>query len=136
MRFSAVTRLVEMAEQELMRAAGYPYERLMDHPTFWMPRRRLTIDYLSPARIDDALTMATYVTHMGETSVTLHVDVHQAHGTLVAAAVLVLVCVSADTFVKQPLPDEYRDVLAPFFCTVDSARRLRAPDAPGPSGHR
>ena len=33
MRFSAVPRFVELAEQELMRAAGYPYSRLMDHPS-------------------------------------------------------------------------------------------------------
>ena len=125
MRFSAVTRFVEMAEQELMRAAGYPYERLMNQPPFWMPRRHLSIDYVSPARIDDPLTMVSYVSRMGDTSLTLNVDLHQANGKLVAAAVMVVVCVASDTFIKQPIPDEFRSVLLPFVCSVEDARASR-----------
>ena len=41
MRFSAFTRLIEIAEQELLRAAGLPYAELFDNPRLWMPRRRL-----------------------------------------------------------------------------------------------
>ena len=78
MRFSAFTRLVELAEQELLRAVGLPYAMLFDNPTIWMPRRRLEIDYYAPARIDDELALVTYVSRMGETSLTLQVDVRHA----------------------------------------------------------
>ena len=44
-------------------------------PTVWLPRQHLSIDYFSPARLDDALALVTYVPRVGETSLTFHVDV-------------------------------------------------------------
>ncbi|MBX9857687.1 MAG: acyl-CoA thioesterase [Gemmatimonadaceae bacterium] len=129
MRFSAVPRFVELAEQELMRAAGYPYTRLMDHPSFWMPRRQLVVDYLAPARLDEALTLVTYVPRFGESSLSLHVDLYGAGGRAVATTAMVLVCVNAETFRTQPMPDEYRRVLEPYACPVDVARMSRQADA-------
>ncbi len=123
MRFSAFTRLVEVAEQELLRAVGLPYAMLFDNPRVWMPRRRLAIDYFAPARIDDELALVTYVTRMGTTSLTLQVDVrHAARTTLIAAATMVVVCVTVDSFAKRPLPSIARESLAPYVMTVDEAR--------------
>ena len=123
MRFSAFTRLVEVAEQELMRAAGLPYAMLFDNPRIWMPRRRLEIDYFAPARIDDELALVTYVSRMGDTSLTLQVDVrHAVRDTLIAAATMVVVCVTVDGFAKRPLPRMTRELLARFVMTVDEAR--------------
>lgn len=115
MRFSACTRLIEVAEQECCRAAGLPYSMLFDAPTFWMPRRHLSIEYFAPARIDDALSLVTYVSRVGDTSWTLNVDIRSsATWTLIAAAAMTVVCVSAARFEKQPIPDEFRAALAPF----------------------
>lgn len=123
MRFSAFTRLVELAEQELLRAVGLPYAMLFDQPTIWMPRRRLEIDYFAPARIDDDLALVTYVSRMGETSLTLQVDVrHAERQTLVAAISMVVVCVTVEDFAKRPLPRSARTALAPFVLTVEEAR--------------
>ncbi len=123
MRFSAFTRLVEVAEQELLRAVGLPYAMLFDNPRVWMPRRRLAIDYFAPARLDDELALVTYVTRMGTTSLTLQVDVrHAARTTLIAAATMVVVCVTVDSFAKRPLPSITRESLAPYVMTVDEAR--------------
>ena len=91
MRFSAFTRLVENGEQEMLRAVGLSYAKIFDAPTVWMPRRHLTIEYFSPARIDDALTLVTYVSRMGDTSLTVNVDVRLAQrNTLIAAAAMVV----------------------------------------------
>ncbi len=123
MRFSAFTRLVEVAEQELLRAAGLPYATLFDHPRIWMPRRRLEIDYFAPARIDDELALVTYVSRMGDTSLTMQVDVrHAPRHTLIAAATMVVVCVTVEGFAKRPLPRITRESLAPFVMTVEDAR--------------
>jgi YbgC/YbaW family acyl-CoA thioester hydrolase len=123
MRFSAFPRLIEIAEQELLRAAGLPYATLFDHPSLWMPRRRLEIDYFAPARLDDELALVTYVSRMGETSLTLQVDIrHATRNTLVAAATMVVVCVTVAEFAKRPLPRSARESLAPFVMTVDEAR--------------
>jgi YbgC/YbaW family acyl-CoA thioester hydrolase len=129
MRFSAFTRLVELAEQELLREAGLPYALLFDNPTIWMPRRRLEIDYYAPARIDDELALVTYVSRMGDTSLTLQVDVrHAERQTLVAAISMVVVCVTVEGFAKRPLPQSARTALAPFVLTVEDAR-AGTPDA-------
>ena len=123
MRFSAFTRLVELAEQELLRAVGLPYAMLFDNPTIWMPRRRLEIDYYAPARIDDELALVTYVSRMGDTSLTLQVDVrHAERQTLVAAISMVVVCVTVEGFAKRPLPRSARTALAPYVFTVEEAR--------------
>ncbi|MEQ1690071.1 MAG: thioesterase family protein [Gemmatimonas sp.] len=122
MRYSAFTRLVELAEQELMRAAGWPYSRIFEAPTMMLPRRHFSIEYFAPVRLDDELSLVTYVSHIGESSLTYSVDVRTAEWTLVASAATVVVCVGFDTFIKQRLPDELREALAPFACTTDVAR--------------
>jgi YbgC/YbaW family acyl-CoA thioester hydrolase len=128
MRFSAVTRLVELAEQELLRAAGLPYGEIMKSPQIWMPRRHLAIEYFAPARLDDELALVTYVSRLGDTSLTVNVDVRSATTwTLVAAAAMVVVCVTADTFTKRRLPRIARESLAPFQVTVDAARAWTPP---------
>jgi len=130
MRFSAFTRLVEVAEQELMRDAGIPFKEAFDAPTVWMPRRHLSIDYFAPARIDDSLTLVTYVSRLGDTSATFHVDVRLTErDLLIAAAALVVVCVSVATFEKRALPSEYRTALTPYVCSVESVRLKSPPPA-------
>jgi len=130
MRFSAVTRFVELAEQELMRAAGLPYTQLFDAPEIWMPRRHLAIEYRSPARIDDALTVLAYVSRMGTTSVTFNADLFQPDGRVVAETTMVVVCVTVAEFEKRPLPGEVREVLSPFVLTPDAARAAAIPPRP------
>ncbi len=123
MRFSAFTRLLENAEQDMLRAAGLPYEKIFDGPSVWMPRRHLSIEYFSPARIDDALQLVTYVSRLGDTSLTVNVDVRSSpRNTLVASAAMVVVCVTVATFEKRPLPRMVRDALTPFACTMEEAR--------------
>lgn len=126
MRFSAVTRFLEMAEQEMLRAAGLPYSFIFEAPEVWMPRRHLTMEYLSPARIDDLLQMVIWVNRLGDTSLTLSMDLRQDDGRLVATVSLVVVCVTVDAFAKRPLPRIVREALAPFLCTDTDARAFPA----------
>jgi YbgC/YbaW family acyl-CoA thioester hydrolase len=127
MRFSAITRFLEMAEQELLRAAGLPYSFIFDAPEVWMPRRHMVVDYLAPARIDDLLHMVIWVSRLGDTSLTLTMDVRHQHGVLVGTVTLVIVCVSVEGFAKRPLPRIVREALAPFHCTDDRARDTPTP---------
>ena len=128
MRFSAFTRLIELAEQELMREAGIPYSALLKDPAIWLPRRHLEVDYFAPVRIDDELTLVTYVSRIGYTSVTINVDVRSTSGwTLVAAAAMVIVCVTKTTFAKRPLPEDVRAAVGPFLMSTEEARAWAAP---------
>jgi acyl-CoA thioester hydrolase len=132
MRFSAFTRFVEAAEQELLRAAGLPYAVIFDAPDVWLPRRALSIEYFAPVRIDDLVELSCYVSHTGESSLTFAVDMRTMAGTFVAAASMTVVAVTAATFTKRPLPDVVRTTLAPFTLSTEEARALAR--APSPIG--
>lgn len=114
MRFSAVTRFIEMAEQELLRDAGMPFSTLFDPAAVWMPRRQLTIEYLAPARIDDLLTIDVWISRLGETSLTLSCELRLPDERVVARTALVIVCVTVEAFAKRPLPEVVREKLAPY----------------------
>ena len=128
MRYSAFTRLIELAEQEMWREAGQSFAKIFEAPTTWMPRRHLEIDYFSPVRIDDALTLVTYVSRIGDTSLTFNVDVRSTERwELIAAAILVTVCVTIEDFAKCPLPEEVRTALTPFTMSAEEARAWTVP---------
>jgi YbgC/YbaW family acyl-CoA thioester hydrolase len=136
MRFSAFTRFVEAAEQELLRAAGLPYSVIFDAPDVWLPRRALSIEYFAPVRIDDLVELSCYVSHTGGSALTVAVDMRTADGGFVAAATMTVVAVTAATFTKRPLPDIVRTALAPFTLSRDEARamaRMQEADAPSPA---
>lgn len=122
MRYSAVTRFLDMAEQELLRAAGLPYSFIFEAPEVWMPRRHLAIDFLAPARLDDLLEMVVWVSGLGESSLTLTMELRHEDGRLVAAVTLVVVCVTVDGFFKRPLPRLVRESLTPFVCNAADAQ--------------
>ncbi len=127
-RFSAFTRFVEHAEQEWMRAAGLPYREIFQAPSVWLPRRHLSIEYHAPARIDDALALITFVPRVGETSLTFQVEITGlADGAPKASASVVVVCVGAESFAKQPLPAMIREAVAPFRMEREAALAAAGP---------
>ena len=123
MRFSAFTRLVENAEQDMCREAGLGYETSMQNPSVWLPRRNFSIAYTAPARIDQVLELVTYVSRVGESSVVFNVDVMAGDfRQLYASAEIVTVCVDAQTFTKVPLPAELRLAMAAYSMSTEAAR--------------
>ena len=123
MRYSAVTRFLDTAEQELLREAGLPFGVIYEtSPEIWMPRRHLAIEYLAPARIDDLLHMVIWVVKLGESSITFAMELRHDDGRRVAVVTLVVVCVTADAFAKRPLPHVVRDALARFLCTPEEVQ--------------
>ena len=123
MRYSAVTRFLDTAEQELLREAGLPYGVIYETtPEIWMPRRHLAIEYLAPARIDDLLHMVIWVAKLGDSSITFVMELRHDDGRRVAVVTLVAVCVTADEFAKRPLPRVVRDALERFVCTPEEVQ--------------
>lgn len=128
MRYSAFTRLVEHAEQEWLRDAGLPFSEIFTAPAVWLPRRQLTIDYFSPALLDESLALITYVPRVGDTSFTFNVDIVALDdGTPRASASVVVVCVLSTNFTKCSLPQHFRDALAPFELDREAAVQAAVP---------
>jgi acyl-CoA thioester hydrolase len=64
-------RFAERARTELLRLAGVQQRDLLAREGIAFPVRRLEIDYLSPALLDDALEIATRLTAAGAASIDL-----------------------------------------------------------------
>ena len=80
------------------------------------------IDYFAPARLDDQITLATYFSKIGRTSVTLNIDLFRDdRRTLIGAAYLVLVCVNI-ALEKTELPPEFRTLVDPYVMSTEEAR--------------
>ena len=121
MRYSAFTRLIEFAEQEMLREAGLPFSQVFDAPDVGLPRRALSIEYFAPARIDDLIEISSFVSRMGDTSLTFTFEMRLPGSLLVATATMTVVAVTARTFTKRALPNEVRDSLARFVVTTAPA---------------
>lgn len=127
-RYSSYTRFIEFAEQEWLRAAGFPFDGFFTEPSIWLPRRNLNIEYLAPARIDEPLALVTYVSRFGENSLTFHVEMlGLADGVHRVSAAVVLVCVNVTDFAKQPLPVPLRVALERYHCDRDHALAVADP---------
>ena len=84
---SALRRL--NAETELFRSAGVAYGEVFERFDLWLPRVHLECDFQYPARLDDRLRVAAYVSSFGNSSLRLNFDVlHVGENQLGEAASL------------------------------------------------
>ncbi len=121
-RYGSYTRFLDVAETDLYRSLGTPLSVLHAQYKLWLPRKVMHIDYFSPARLDDEITIAAYFSNIGRTSVTLNVDLlRDDRKTLIAAAQLVLVCVNL-AMEKIPLPPEFRTLVDRYVMSSEEAR--------------
>ena len=122
--YGAYVRFFEIAETELFRAAGVPYSEVFDRFQIWLPRAHLDCDFHYPARLDDRLRVAAYITRFGTTSIGINFDVvHVGANALAAAGHEVLVCTNRQSLRPEPIPEKLRASLAAFEMTRDQARR-------------
>ena len=115
MRYSAFTRMLDVAEQELWREAGMTVTQVIERFGVWLPRRHLAIDFLAPARFDELLELRAGVTAIGTSSVTLRVEAWSADGeTHHATITVVMVSIDGQTMQKVGLPDGVRENAARY----------------------
>ncbi len=121
--YGAYLRFFEIAETELFRAAGLAYAQVFDRYNVWFPRAAIHSEFYRPARLDDRLRVAAYVSRVGNKSLTLNFDVlRDEPAGLGAAGYQVLVCVDRQGLKPRPLPVEVIRALAPFTLTPEEAR--------------
>jgi len=113
-RWSAFTRLVELAETELFRAAGFPYASLWDRLDVWLPRVQCHFDYRSPARLDELLDIEIWVARIGHSSIRLEFALRRPDAQLAAEGHLVIVAIARATARAVAVPQALADALAPF----------------------
>ena len=112
-RYDAYLRFFEFAESELLRAVGLLYHDMVAHHAVTLPRKIMHAEFVTPARLDERLTIHTYVSAIGRTSLTLNFDMFADDGSPRARGYLVLVSVDIVSLEKRPLPPALIDRLAP-----------------------
>lgn len=101
-------RFFERARTEWLRAAGLEQNRLVDEIGILFAVRHVEIDYVQPARLDDALVVEASVAEWGRASLRFHQRLLRGDEVLSTATVKV-VCLRSDTFRPAAIPASIRD---------------------------
>ena len=113
-------RFAERARTEALRDAGIPHAELLERFTLMFVVRRIEVDYLLPARLDDSLTVITEPLSVGGATVTLRQDVRGPEGSCAVLTVR-LACVKPGEGKPGRLPQRWRTVLTDM-CAAAAAQ--------------
>jgi len=105
-------KFIERARTEMMRLYGVEHEKARQSGGTAFIVRRCEIEYIAPARLDDALVVETRLKGLGGATILLSQDVLRDATLLVRASVLVA-CVGAQGRPVR-LPAELRSSLSSF----------------------
>ena len=103
-------RFAERARTEALRDLGIPHAELLQRFTLMFVVRRIEVDYLRPARLDDSLTVVTELLAVGGASVLLRQELQGPVGSCAVLTVR-LACVSPGEGRPGRLPQRWRTTL-------------------------
>ncbi|MBO1077012.1 tol-pal system-associated acyl-CoA thioesterase [Roseomonas marmotae] len=105
-------RWAERARTESFRAIDLPHQLMMQRHASLLVVRRIEVEYVAPARLDDSLIVETRVLAMRGASVDFGQAVlDEASGATRAVLKVGLVCVRAEGMRPAPIPEPWRSVL-------------------------
>ena len=103
-------KFAERGRTELLRSVGFAQRRLREESGVGFAVRRCHADYRGPARLDDALTVATRVAAIGAATLSLRQEIRRDDELLVVLDVLVA-CIGREGRPRR-LPSALRTRLA------------------------
>ena len=103
-------RFAERARTEALRDLGVPHAELAEQHGLIFMVRRTNLDYLAPARLDDALIVATRCVALGAATVELEQIVQCDDRSLIVCQ-LQLACLRASDQRPQRIPPRWRGAL-------------------------
>lgn len=113
--YGTYIRFFEVAEHEMFRQAGLPYEVMRVQRHVQLPRKAFQVEFHSPAEMDELMEIRVGVSRVGETSLTMRFEAYRARDLMHrASATLTVVCVDKESITKRPLPDFVKDALRPY----------------------
>jgi acyl-CoA thioester hydrolase len=105
-------KFMERARSEWLRAHGFEQDVLRDEAGVVFVVRRVEIDYLSPARFNEALDVSVSLHEMGRASLSVRQELMRG-STCLARAEVTLACVDAALFKPVKIPAPVLQSLAP-----------------------
>ena len=116
-------RYAERARTEALRDLGIPHAALVARYGLMFVVRRIKVDYLRPARLDESLTVVTEPLEVGGASVVLRQEVRGGTGTCAVLEVQ-LACVPPSGDKPARLPPPWRSALTAM-CDARMGRDVR-----------
>lgn len=99
-------RFAERGRTEMLRDAGFRHAEIFNATGTGFAVVALKVDYKSPARLDDLLSICSKVTRVGGASMDIQQDIYR-EDTLLCAITVTLVCIDK-SFKAVRLPNEIR----------------------------
>jgi acyl-CoA thioester hydrolase len=123
-RYDAYTRFFELGESELFRSLGVPYTMIFTRFEISLPRRAMHMEFVSPPLLDERLEVATYISNVGTTSMTINFDIYGEGGVMRMFGHLIVVCTTTtpSDMRKRPWPAELLTLIEPYRMTVEEGR--------------
>ncbi|MCS6920729.1 MAG: tol-pal system-associated acyl-CoA thioesterase [Elioraea sp.] len=111
---AAYLRFAERARTEWLRDLGLRHAQLIAEAGLIFVVKRLAIEYVRPARLDESLIVETHLAGLGRASVTLAQTVLR-EDTTVASLEVVLACVRLATGRPEAMPEGLRGLIRAQF---------------------
>jgi acyl-CoA thioester hydrolase len=126
---------LEVGQAEYFRNLGFSIYKIAASGYFDSAVVKVEIEYKSPARVDDMMDLHVRVSHVGNTSLILNIEIYpQNSETLLTTIQSVYVGYHADTGATQPVPDEIRELINHFEETGAVLPLDRFPDLAAAAG--
>jgi acyl-CoA thioester hydrolase len=100
----------ERARTEMLRQHNFHQQKLLsEHVAFAV--RRMTVEYLAPARLDDMLEIQSEITEIRRASLTFAQRILDSHGKLLSSADVLIACIDPHQMKPIALP---KSIVAEF----------------------
>lgn len=97
-------RFLERARTEMLRASGFEQDKLaQDHNIIFIVRK-VTIDYLKPARFNEELTVNARITGLRKASMLFEQTIYNQQDDLLCEAEITIACISNKTMKPVSIP--------------------------------
>lgn len=98
-------RFMERARTEWLRSLGFEQDRLREETGLVFAVRSVQVDYLRPARFNDALTVSARVVSRGRASLSFVQEIHRTKADdVLCSGVVKIVSLDAESFRPRPIP--------------------------------
>ena len=109
---------MEIGQSEYFRNLGFSIYRVAERGYFDVATVKALIEYRAPARVDDLLEVHVRVSRIGNTSITLTMEIYpEDSDALLTTMEGVYVGYMAESRVTQPVPDDIRQLVNHFETT-------------------
>ncbi len=99
-------KFMERARTEWLRSLGFEQDRLVEQEGIIFVVRKAELDYLSPARFNDALEVRVWIAERRRASIVFGQEViNAADGRVLCSGKIKTTCVDTIKFRPHPIPD-------------------------------